>query len=296
MMQTGFREIEVYIGPFLEWQGMKLNKNQAIKLVSNGNNNTLKISAHIEKSITPITDTATLTIYNLREETRRALKRGLSVYIFAGYENQEKELVYHGGITNYVSDKMGPDIVTKILCYTAQASVIMAKSEVTYTDGVDVKDVVIELAQKFEGVTVDPINVNVKGKIGYSGFSFLGQTKDALNKLAKQYGFTWTINDDVFYAQTDGEYTPSNIILTVQNGLRKVSPRLTGPWANQEGVDISAMYQPNVAPWKNIRVVSELNPNLSDKYVCHNLQYDLSPKDNMWDMSLTDILAFKMME
>lgn len=287
-------ELEIYIGPFSEWKQQKLDKNQAIKLVSNGNVDTLRISASISKSIAPIEDTATIQIYNLSEDTRNALRRGLSVNIFAGEEGQEKELVYKGGITRSLSVKNGPDIITNISCLTAQGGILMSKTAKSFSEGVELKDIVTELASSIEGVVVDPTNIEVNGQIGYAGFTFIGQTKDALNNLAKQYGFTWSINDGVFKAKKDGKFTPSNIILSDSNVLRKVSPRTDGPWSLQEGVDILARYMPNVGPWKQIKVISGLNKQMSRTYSCHQIEYSLAPKNNEWDMHIVDMLAFSM--
>ena len=287
-------ELEIYIGPFSEWKQQKLDKNQAIKLVSNGNVDTLRISASISKSIAPIEDTATIQIYNLSEDTRNALRRGLSVNIFAGEEGREKELVYKGGITRSLSVKNGPDIITTISCLTAQGGILMAKTAKSFSEGVEIKDIVAELASSIEGIVVDMANIDVSGQTGYSGFTFIGQTKDALNNLARQYGFTWSIDNGVFKAKKDGIYTPSNIILSDSNVLRKVSPRTDGPWSLQEGVDILARYMPNVGPWKQVKVISGINRQMSDTYSCHQIDYSLAPKSNEWDMHIVDMLAYSM--
>ena len=287
-------ELEIYIGPFMEWQDKKLNKQQAIKLISNGNVDTLKISVNISKSIASVEDTCTIQIYNLSEDTRNAFRRGLSVNIFAGEEGMEKELVYKGGITRSLTLKNGPNIITNITCLTAQGGILMAKTAKSYSEGVNIKDIVTELAGGIEGVTIDPTNIDIDGTTGYAGFTFIGQTKDALNNLAKQYGFSWSINDGIFRAKKDGKFTSSNIILSDANVLRKVSPRTDGPWSLQEGVDILARYMPNVGPWKRIQVISGLNKKMSGTYSCHQIEYALDPKSNEWDMHIVDMLAFSM--
>ena len=66
-MENQFRELEVYIGPFKEWKGAKLDKKQSIRLISNGNKDTLKISANIHKSAASFWHTCTLQIYNLSQ-------------------------------------------------------------------------------------------------------------------------------------------------------------------------------------------------------------------------------------
>lgn len=286
-----YRELEVYIGPYEEWRGEPLNKKQAIRLVSNGNVNTLKISASIMKTIAPALDRCSLEIYNLSEDTRKSFKRGMSVNVFAGYEGQEKELVYKGGLAFAVTDRQGPDIITTLVCTCLQGGLMLAKLSKTYTQGVQVSQIVKELAETIPGVTVNPTNIKVKGTIGYAGFSFAGMTSDALNKLGSQFGFTWKINDGIFSAVQDGQIWSDGAVLSVAN-LRKVSPRISGPWPVQNGVDILAQYAPNVGPGKSVQVNSQLNPRLNRKYQCYEITYNLSPKDNAWEMHIVDLVAF----
>lgn len=293
-MENQFRELEVYIGPFKEWKGAKLDKKQSIRLISNGNKDTLKISANIHKSAASFWHTCTLQIYNLSQSTRKALESGLSVNVFAGYEGQEKELVYRGGIVYTNTERRGSDIITTVSCSTAMGGLLLSNTSKTYTQGVSVASIVKELAETIPGVSVDPTNIKISGTIGYAGFSFIGSTKDALDKLAYQYGFTWTIDNDVFVAVKDGQYISDGVILNAANGLRKVSPRIDGLWLYQDGADIEAQYQPNAGLWKIIRVESQLNPTMNKKYACHEISYNLSPKDEAWDMHIVNLLIFDL--
>lgn len=292
MAVNEYRELEIYIGPFAEWKGKPLDKKQAIKLVSNGNRDTPKIAVSISKAALSVWHTCTIDIYNLSQETRNAIKSGLSVNVYAGYEGQEKELVYRGGVIYSISDRQGADVVTKVSCSTAMGGLLLSNTSKTYTYGVPLDQAVIELANQIQGITVDPKNVQISGKIGYSGFSFAGSTKQALDKLAKQFGFSWTIDNDVFKAVTDGKATSDEAVLLPANGLRKVSPRINGLWMYQEGADIEAQYQPGVSLWKVVTVKSELNPNMSGKYCCHELDYTLCPKDSSWDMHIGNMIVF----
>lgn len=292
MLANEFRELEIYFGPLEEWRGEKLNKNSAIKLISNGNINTPKISVSIHKAALAVWHTCTLDIYNLSAETRKALKSGLSVNVYAGYEGQEKELVYRGGIIYTNNDRQGSDIITRVSCSTAMGGMMMSNTSKTYTYGVPVAQAVEELAKQIPGVTVDPKNIQIKGSVGYSGFSFVGPTKQALDKLANQFGFSWTVDNNIFKAMADGGYEPGEEILISANGLRKVSPRVNGLWMYQEGADIEAQYQPGVQLWRVVNVKSGLNPNMTGKYCCHELDYNLCPKDNSWDMHIGNMIVF----
>lgn len=292
MVLPAYRELELYIGPLEEWKGNK-GTTRAIKIVSNGNNNTLKVRANISKHCVSIMNQSTIQIWNLSRDTINAIRRGrVSVNLYVGYENAEKELLYTGGIIAVKTARQGSDFITTLVCMTGGSNLAKSVASKSFTSGVAVTDIVKELASSIPGITVDDKNISIQGKIGYAGWSFIGSTKDALDKLAYQYGFSWNIQDGSFQAVQDGKTIGRGILLNASSGLRKVSPRLTGPLAIQEGVDIQAQWQPNSGPGRLVRVVSETNPELNGSYACHSIEYDLCPKEESWDMSITSFFTF----
>lgn len=292
-MGEGYRELEIFIGPLREFETKSGDRANSIHIVSNGNMNTLKVHVSCQKMVVSVTSQCTISIWNLKMDTINAIRTaGASVRVYAGYEGEEKNLLYSGGIRSVVTDRQGPDFVTKIICLAGGSSMIRSITSKSYSAGVDLKDAVMELAKQIPGITPDTANINLQGTIGYAGWSFMGSTKDALDKLAYQFGFSWHVDNGTFVAVQDGSYIGQGILLNSANGLRKVSPRLTGPLQIQEGVDIVAQFVPNVGPGKLVRVVSELNPNLNRSYVCHTVGYDLCPKDDSWNMDITSFFTF----
>lgn len=281
----GYRELELFIGPFAEWKGQ--TGVSSVKLVCNGNVDTLRIDASVSKSIRGIDNSANITIYNLSQETREALRRkNISIKLYAGFEGEEKELVFAGGVLTALSFRQGTNIITKLSCRSGIGPAIRAVTSTTYTHGTSVKEIVKELAANFPNITVDPTNINVEGKIGYAGWSYVGLTKDALNKLAYQYGFSWTIQDGKFVAKQDRKSLKGRLLLDKEHGLRKVSPRLTGPMEIQEGVDIQATYNPGANPGSLISYKSEYDTSMN-QFTIYSVEYELAPKTGNWDMNIS---------
>ena len=292
MDTPNFREIELYIGPLQEWKGNR-GTTRAIKIVSNGNVDTLKVHASISKHVVSIMNQSTIQIWNLSRETINAIRRGgVSVNLYVGYEGKAKELLYSGGVIACKTARQGTDIITSLICLAGGSNLMRSTTSKSYANGVSVSSVVNELASTIPGISVDKANINIQGSIGFAGWSFVGSTKDALDKLAYQFGFSWNIQDGKFVAVQDGKTIGSGILLNATTGLRMVSPRLTGPLAIQEGVDIQALWQPNSGPGRLVRVVSETNPELNGSYACHSIEYDLCPKDDSWDMNITSFFTF----
>lgn len=285
------RELVIEIGPFAEWEGNK-GGQIGIKIVSNGNLNTLKADINCQKNILAIPNNAEVRIWNLKTTTRQAFKKaGLSIKVYAGYEGGDHELLFSGSIEATKTRRVGADIVTTLICMTGSGLTKSIFSK-TYEKGVPVSQIVTEMAQEIPGIVVDPTKITVSGTIGSGGFSYAGSTRNGLQKLADQYGFSWSINNGTFVAMDDLSGRQTNILLNRNSGLKEVSPRMFGINQIQEGVDISSTYVMGIDAGHIIRVESGVSPELSGKYTCHTIDYDLSPKENQWEMTINSFSEF----
>lgn len=287
------RELVIYIGPFTEWEG-KSNEKMATKIVSNGSLDTLKATIHCQKNITATPNAAEIRIWNLKASTRQSFKQtGLHVRVYAGYENGSHEMVFSGSLEGTIVKRSGADIITTLVCRTGEGNLVRSIFSKTYKQGVPVSEVVKEMAKSIPGIVVDPLNINVSGTIGYKGFSYIGSTKQGLQKLADQYGFSWCINNGTFVAIQDGKGRPTTILLNRNSGLKEVSPRMYGINQIQTGVYISSIYVQGIDAGHIIRVESGVNKEYNNKdIVCHTIDYDLSPKENQWDMTINSFPEF----
>lgn len=286
------RELVFEIGPFAEWETVK-DTQVGIRIVSNGNIGTLKATLHCQKNILSVPNNAEIRIWNLKSSTRQAFKKtGLYIKAYAGYEGGSHELLFSGSIEATKTKRVGADIVTTLVCLTGGSNLVRAAFTKTYEQGVPVSQIVTEMAQTIPGIVIDPTKINVSGTVGYKGFSYAGSTRYGLQKLADQYGFSWSINNGTFVALDDMSGRPSTILLNANSGLKEVSPRMFGINQVQEGVDISSIYVQGIDAGQIIRVVSSVSPELSGSYTCHTIDYDLSPKENQWDMTINSFAEF----
>lgn len=284
------RELVFEIGPFAEWESKK-DGQVGIRITSNGNLDTLKATLRCQKNILAVPNNAEIMIWNLKTETRQALKKtGLYIKAYAGYQGGSHELLFSGSIEATKTKRVGADIVTTLVCMTGSASLVRSTFSKTYEKGVPVKQIVTEMAEQIPGIVVDPTKINVSGTIGYKGFSYMGSTKFGLQKLADQYGFSWSINNGTFVAMDDLSYRQTTILLNRDSGLKEVSPRMFGINQVQEGADISCVYTQGIEAGSVVRVVSGVSPEMTGYYTCHTIEYDLSPKENQWDMTINSFV------
>ena len=284
------REILVEIGPFKEYEGIQAMSGDGygIKFVSNGKIDTLKIKAHIEKSLAGAGNTAQIYIGNLSKETREALNTpGMQVSVYTRTDDGDYNMAFFGGLSGAFTERFGTDLRTRLMCWSASSALYKESASVSYTKDVPVKKAVVEIAQKIPGVVVDEKKINVEGKFGEGGWSYIGSVPQALTNLSIQYGFSWSIQDGVFQAIDDGTGEKTAIRLTPESGLIKVSPRFSGITQVQVGVDIYSQYVPGIKPGQIVSIESDLHSDkLNGEYKVHTLDFDLCPKETneAWNM------------
>lgn len=285
------REILVEIGPFKETQNIPgvAGTGNGLRFVSNGNVDTLKIQAHIEKTIAGAGNYAQVYIWNLNKETREALTTpGLEFRIYTRVDDGEYTLAFFGGLTGIYTERMNADLRTRIIGFSAMSNLYTLDANGSYAKGISIKQIVTELAQKIPGITIDETKINVDGVSGESGIITTGSVPEALTTLGKQFGFSWSIQDGVFIAQKDGTGENTAILLNGESGLIKVSPRFSGITQVQVGVDISSKYVEGLRPGQIVRVDSSVvSSNFNRDYIVHTLDCDLCPKTNDWNMNIS---------
>lgn len=164
----------------------------------------LRISFSVTRSVKEEPNAATVSVYNLKEETRARLARepGLAVFLSAGYESGGGLLfsgqTRKGGVN---SVKQGPDWVTKLECGDGAGAYSTANASVSLAKGSSAKDVVLALVKSLK---VDPGNVEAalakggfrQGLTGYpSGYAFRGKASMGLSQVFASLGLQWSIQD-----------------------------------------------------------------------------------------------------
>lgn len=89
--------------------------------------------------------------------------------------------------------KNGPDIITHLNGLDGQSNLLRSVVSQSFEQQVELKEVIKKIAASIEGVGVNPDDINVDGKTGYSGIVASGNARAVLDKLGQQYGFNWFI-------------------------------------------------------------------------------------------------------
>jgi len=99
------RKVLVTLGPLAEWQNK--SAGSTVQFASDGTMNGLRVSANIQKTLMGLPSPSTIKVYNLSDDTRNAVKKGLTkLTLQAGWENTNMATIYKGSIMNVqISDK-----------------------------------------------------------------------------------------------------------------------------------------------------------------------------------------------
>lgn len=293
-MRPWLRQIEVRIGPLPEWRGSELvsgpAQSQAIRLFGDGSNSGLRIRFSIRKHIVSTSTPSMVSVYNLSQELRNALRTtGMSITVRAGWLNDQLYDIFTGGIVSAYSHREGADIVTNIGCLTAWET---RNDVVSMKFGPDstLEELVKAFALRFRGVRVEDANIDIQGDIGVGGTRgtvFYGRLEDGLDKYGRAYGYSWRIQDGVFYAQMDKNPKASQkvaVVVSSSNGfLMRAEPLLAGPWQQLSGVSIYSLFNPLINPGTVVRLESAINPSLNNGYLAQTVNHSGDTHSNTWN-------------
>jgi hypothetical protein len=283
------REVEVLVGPLPDWKGGG-SAAIATRFFGDGTTDNLRIKFTVQKHCVSTASPSTVTIYNLGKNLRNALiNAGAQVVVSAGWSNVGRRKLFTGGLLNAVSQREGADIATTLSFLAGYGAKSRAVSSLAAASGKTLASVVFSLASNLPEISVEKKRIIVAPFVfGKQGWSFVGSTTDALDKLARQYGFSWWVSNNQFYACDDNSVIPGNVpVVTSKNGfLLRAEPILSSPYQQQAGVTISSLFNPLIDVGRAISVESDLNPGITGTYKVHTLTHRGDTHSSSWETSL----------
>jgi hypothetical protein len=288
MSKPFIRTVDLIIGPLTEDQGGGPVKS-AYRIISTGDRNSLRVKFNVKKTLLGAPNPSTIEIYNMSRASLERIKKSLSrVRLEVGYENAENTLLTQGAIKSIEVERQGADVITRIVLLDGWGGQIKGITNRTYGAKQSVADIVRDIASNMPGVTIGDIDVD--GIIGRGGLTVSDRSADMLDRLAGQYGFSWSIQNGTFQAISD-KRTLSRIveISSKQRNLIKAVPVLNGPEQIQTALEIQAILNPRVTPGHKVKLTSDLNPRLNGFYKVHEVDFDGDTGDQSWNMTIRSI-------
>jgi len=140
---------------------------------------------------TPIT--AVFNIYKLPGEIRAKLEaEAAGVELKTGYDG-DIDVLFKGIIVNTASTRVAPDDITTIYASDSWGNYLTSYFSKSFTLGTPVTTVLQAVAASF---SLPVINRYARTETLPTGSVFAGKSKDIMNRLARDYEFSWSIKSE----------------------------------------------------------------------------------------------------
>lgn len=268
-MSNFIREVKVSIFQQENESGVDFASG-GFEIISSGKREDIKIDYDIEKTILGSPNQGTITLTNINHSRRLQVRsKNTKLRLFLNYFGKKETLAFVGDILSSSTVKQGPDIITTINVLDGGRDIGAAIVFKKFNGKNNINDIVSSIIRdNFPNTTIGTININ--GQTGRKGIHLSGRAYTILNKLARQYGFSWSIQNGSFQGIIDG--TNTGKLFTVGNdsgALINLSPILQSPQQAQTGVQIQMMQDPRPNPGDKVQVFSQVNPELNGEYNIH---------------------------
>lgn len=156
----------------------------------------LRISFEVTKSTIGVPNLAMIQVYNPNSDTLAALQSKFTkIVLNVGYEGNLR-LLFKGDVRNVYQPHGGIDRVAVVYAGDGQRAWQNSRFNKTLAETVSIKAAVDEVIKTFNGISKGAIEglPDIADKL--LGDTISGSSKDVMDMLGKQYGFTWSIQDE----------------------------------------------------------------------------------------------------
>lgn len=220
----------------------------------------LDITFDVEKTTEAKPNTATVTVYNLSQESRAALEEpGTLITLEAGYEGQ-MGIIFVGNDLIVQTVKQGVDFVTTIKSKDGGEQVAETSVELDVAEGEEIEATVRKIVSKFDQITGRTSEFSqLPKKKSPRSYSLMKPAKEALTELLAPEEFQWSIQNGEFrVVHKDKASTETIFILGPRSGLigspEKTRFKLLGEEKDTEGISFTCLLNPEVTPLRRVQL------------------------------------------
>lgn len=196
---------------------------------------------------------ATLSIYNLSQDTRNFLEKSDNFAIMrAGYKDAIST-IFTGDIIKGKHERNGPDIVTNLECGDGELALRDAMVSIGLGPGAKNTQIINSAIAAITSLAVARGFVDQIEEVTYNqGFTYSGPAKQLLKEQLKQVGMEFHIQDGelniLFPNKTDQQIA---VEVTPDTGL------VGFPTKTPEGVDFTSLLNPSIRPGRAVKIESK---------------------------------------
>ena len=244
-------------------------------------NDMLRCVFKIERSNNPSANTAEISVYNLAEKTRaQVAEKGIETSLSVGY-SQRASIIFRGKLEAGKNKREGVDWVTSFQATDGGRELRQARINESFSR--------VGVREAFERVTnalglglgnaIEKITGgNIRGALTSfgNGLVLSGSAKAELDRLARTYGFDWSVQDGQIQllGPTDAIEPGDAIVLDRDRGM------IGSPESGENGiVEVRALLIPQLTPG---RVVILSSRQIEGNYRVESVTYQGDTRGQDW--------------
>lgn len=229
----------------------------------------LRFSFEITKSIIGYPNMCMLSIYNPNEDTIYSLSKKFTEISFnAGYEGNVR-LLFKGQIRNVLNSRRGVDTILTIYAGDGEQDWQNSIFNKTFSESVSISSVIKDVISSFKNISEGSILGLPSEADKIRGQTLSGSSKDILNQFAKEYGFSWSIQDGEMVVVPDNEALDIDEAVVISSSTGMIgSPTIT-----EIGANVTCLLNPELMPNKAFVITSS-----SSEIEIGNLYFRRVPK------------------
>jgi hypothetical protein len=190
----------------------------------------LRFEFTCKKSPSSDANTADISVSNLSQDTRDRLDEqiGTPLILSAGYSEGDGLMNTFFGDVVSVKHRVTPPTVTTVLTVGDGAKALRdSKTSLSFKKNTQVSVVIKELTRGLGKPIKNPEAIEEQSNVFLSGYTAIGNNKTLLDQLARNNGFSWSIQNDEIVIVSDSDTPPADIlVLSPETGLVGVPERI----------------------------------------------------------------------
>lgn len=215
--------------------------------------NNLRISFDIDKTINEKPNPATIRVWNLNRSHLNQILSGAfdKVALSVGYHTLTQ--IYSGDITKASVQRHDLDFILTLECADGFRAYTQARITSTLKSGSNDEQILTELSKTLPNVNLGTVEVTNKRKLP-RGKVMNGDTRELLNRLARNSGADWSIQDgELVFLPKNKVLKAEAILISQETGM------VNAPEHTDDGLELQCLLNPQLAIGGLVEVKSILD-------------------------------------
>ena len=215
--------------------------------------NNLRISFDIDKTINEKPNPATIRVWNLNRSHLNQILSGAfdKVALSVGYQTLTQ--IYSGDITKASVQRHDLDFILTLECADGFRAYTQARITSTLKSGSNDDQILTELSKTLPNVSLGTVEVTNKRTLP-RGKVMNGDTRELLNRLARNSGADWSIQDgELVFLPKNKVLKAEAILISQETGM------VNAPEHTDDGLELQCLLNPQLAIGGLVEVKSILD-------------------------------------